>query len=100
MDCPVVDEAEKAEEGEGEGEGGGGGLKGERRKVSRSGIRTKRVEVFYLTEIRGIGVEKRWSPLTVVAAWDVDMYKRLYMGDIREAKKLRELPHSRTLQIQ
>ena len=39
----------------------------------------------FLTEVRGIGVEKRWSPLTVVAAWDVDTsgYILLY-GDIRE----------------
>ena len=53
MDCPVVDGAEKAEE-EGEGEGGVG--KCVEAEFGRNGI-----AVFYLTEIRGIGVEKRWS---------------------------------------
>lgn len=53
VDCPVVDGAEKAEE-EGEGEGGVG--KCVEAEFGRNGI-----AVFYLTEIRGIGVEKRWS---------------------------------------
>ena len=65
VDCPVVDGAEKAEEEEEEEEEGeeGGGLKGERRKVSRSGIRTKRD--------RGVLTEnsRHWSGEAMVAAW-------------------------------